>query len=56
MPDNSYYADQVVDHVHFHVIPKNKGDGLVMEWNSMSLKPDEMAVIAKELADKIATL
>ena len=49
-------TDQVVDHVHFHVIPKNEGDGLVMDWDALSLKPEEMSQIAKDLAEKIANL
>lgn len=33
LQNNKKYAGQVVPHVHFHLIPRFKGDGYLFEWN-----------------------
>lgn len=32
--NNGRAAGQLVDHVHFHIIPRNAGDGVFDRWNS----------------------
>jgi histidine triad (HIT) family protein len=47
-------AHQAVFHVHFHIIPKPSVDrGLVMEWASTKLDPDEGARLAAALTKEI---
>jgi histidine triad (HIT) family protein len=47
---NDKGAAQSVFHIHFHVIPRNLGDGLTMNWD---IVPGDMAEIGA-LAEKIA--
>lgn len=47
---NDKGALQSVFHIHFHVIPRNLGDGLTMNWDMV---PGDMGEIGK-LAEKIA--
>ena len=51
LQNNGSVAGQVVPHVHFHIIPRRKGDGLGYRWNAKSALPDELA----ELAERIRT-
>lgn len=47
---------QVVDHVHFHVIPKpsdSKQEGLVIEWPHKTPTPEELAAVLAELQAKL---
>ena len=34
LQNNGRSAGQVVDHVHFHLIPRTEGDGLGYRWNA----------------------
>lgn len=34
LQNNGRVAGQVVDHVHFHIIPRRSGDGLGYRWNA----------------------
>jgi diadenosine tetraphosphate (Ap4A) HIT family hydrolase len=45
-----------VNHVHFHVIPKNDIEGLVMKWNAPKPDMDKIGAFGKELAEKIAKM
>ena len=49
--NNKIAAGQLVPHVHFHLIPRNKGDGL-KHWGSKKYAKDE----AEAIADKIKRL
>lgn len=50
LQNNGPMAHQAVFHVHFHIIPKPSGkQGLVMEWGSSKLDPDEGAKLAAAL-------
>ena len=45
LQNNGKIAHQVVEHVHFHMIPKNKSeDGLVMEWNAKKATDEELEI------------
>lgn len=41
-------AGQIVPHIHFHIIPRFKGDGLVM-WPSKKYKEGEMGEVARKI-------
>ena len=46
---NGPSAGQSVAHFHMHVIPRNRGDELKLNWSAMSSDPQTIA----EIADKI---
>lgn len=49
--NNGALANQSVDHVHFHVIPKtSRADGLVQSWSPGKLDPEEGAAMAGKIA------
>jgi diadenosine tetraphosphate (Ap4A) HIT family hydrolase len=53
---NPGYHRQVVNHVHFHVIPKpSAGDeeGLVIGWPQQKTSKDELAKVLEELQSKL---
>lgn len=51
--NNFEVAGQLVPHVHFHVIPRFRDDGLVL-WGQKSYDDnDEMMQLAKEIAGRI---
>jgi histidine triad (HIT) family protein len=45
LSNNGGAAGQVVDHLHFHIIPRKSGDGVFTEWPSYRYKGriDELA-------------
>ena len=47
--NNGRAAGQLVDHVHFHIIPRSSGDGIFNRWPAFEYPSGR----AKELADKI---
>lgn len=49
LQNNGRKAHQVVDHVHFHIIPKRGGTGLGITWPSGKLDADK----AKDLQQRI---
>ena len=49
LQSNGRAAGQVVDHVHFHVIPRREDDGLGFRWNAGSYAGNE----AESLAERI---
>ena len=54
LQNNGPMAHQAVFHVHFHIIPKPSVDrGLVMEWSSTKLDPEEGARLAAALSKEI---
>ncbi|MGB5311441.1 MAG: HIT family protein [Polyangiales bacterium] len=54
LQNNGPMAHQAVFHVHFHIIPKPSVDqGLVIEWRSQKLDPDEGAKLAAALSKEI---
>lgn len=42
-------AGQVVDHVHFHIIPRREGDGLGYRWLAGQYKDDRGRTIQEDL-------
>jgi len=50
--NNGRCAGQLVEHVHFHIIPRHPGDSLFTRWPTGKYPPGRM----DELADKIKLL
>ena len=54
LQNNGPMAHQAVFHVHFHIIPKPSGkQGLVIEWGSTKLDPDEGVKLAAALSQEM---
>ncbi|ETW82260.1 hypothetical protein HETIRDRAFT_451819 [Heterobasidion irregulare TC 32-1] len=56
LQNNGRIAHQVVDHVHFHVIPKpseSDAEGLVIGWPTSSPPKEEVAKLHEELLSKL---
>lgn len=54
LQNNGRIAHQVVDHVHFHLIPKrDEKTGLIVGWPSEDADMSELAQFAKELTAKL---
>jgi len=47
--NNGRSAGQLVDHMHFHIIPRNSGDGVFSRWPAYEYPQGK----AQKLADKI---
>jgi histidine triad (HIT) family protein len=47
-------AGQAVDHVHFHLIPRNPGDGLGYRWNPGSYPEGRAGELAAAFQKAIA--
>ncbi|PYH91521.1 HIT domain protein [Aspergillus ellipticus CBS 707.79] len=54
LQNNGRIAHQVVDHVHFHMIPKpNQAEGLGIEWPAQATDMDKLKALHEELKSKI---
>jgi len=53
---NGAVAGQIVPHVHVHVIPRFKNDGIVTDWAPKELPDEQFAEIQKRLQSKIKEL
>ena len=47
--NNGRAAGQVVDHLHFHIVPRKTGDGVFAKWPSYKYGPGQV----EKIADKI---
>ncbi|EEA23801.1 Adenosine 5'-monophosphoramidase [Talaromyces marneffei ATCC 18224] len=54
LQNNGRAAHQLVDHVHFHVIPKpNETEGLGIKWPSQETDMDKLKALFEELKSKM---
>ncbi|KKY24610.1 putative hit domain protein [Phaeomoniella chlamydospora] len=54
LQNNGRLAHQLVDHVHFHVIPKpNQAEGLGIGWPAQETNMDKLKALHEELKSKI---
>ena len=47
--NNGTAAGQLVEHVHFHIIPRNAGDGVFNRWPAYEYKQGQAELIAKKI-------
>lgn len=47
--NNGRVSGQAVDHMHFHIIPRRRGDGLFPNWPAGGYEPGQ----ARQIAEKI---
>ncbi|KND05010.1 hit family protein 1 [Spizellomyces punctatus DAOM BR117] len=54
LQNNGRLAHQVVEHVHFHIIPKpNEEEGLGVGWPGKTVDKEELKALAEQISAKI---
>jgi len=53
LSNNGAAAGQVVEHLHFHVIPRRTGDGVFTEWPSYRYKPGVIEKLATKIREHL---
>jgi diadenosine tetraphosphate (Ap4A) HIT family hydrolase len=54
LQNNGRIAHQVVDHVHFHLIPKpNEEEGLGIGWPTKPADKDQLTKLLEEIKSKM---
>lgn len=53
LQNNGRAAGQVVDHIHFHIIPRTASDGLGFRWNVKSTPADAKS-LCRKIQERIA--
>jgi len=48
--NNGAASDQVVPHMHFHIIPRKTHDGVIKAWTPLQPAPDRLAQMAEKIA------
>jgi len=51
--NNGRAAGQLVNHVHFHIIPRNTGDGVFNRWPSFKYPEGKIEVLEKSIREKL---
>jgi histidine triad (HIT) family protein len=51
--NNGRVAGQVVDHVHFHIIPRSPGDRLLGGWHAKAYPAGRMDELARALREQL---
>jgi diadenosine tetraphosphate (Ap4A) HIT family hydrolase len=52
--NNGRAAGQLVGHVHFHIIPRNSGDGVFDRWPAYEYQKGRAEEIAKKICEKLS--
>ena len=53
LQNNFREAGQLVDHLHFHLIPRLKGDGFLTPWRAKSYSAGEMEKVLEKIKAEI---
>lgn len=53
LQNNGRVANQVVPHVHFHIIPRNAGDEFHFNWPAGKYPPGRSEEIARKIRDNL---
>jgi len=51
--NNGRAAGQVVDHLHFHIVPRNGGDGVFTQWPSFKYPSGRAEAIAAKIKSNL---
>ena len=51
--NNGRAAGQLVEHLHFHIIPRNSGDGVFDHWPSYKYNKGQIEKIADRIRDNL---
>ena len=51
--NNGRAAGQVVDHLHFHIIPRRSGDGVFTEWPARKYEKGKIEELASKIREKL---
>jgi len=51
--NNGRAAGQLVEHLHFHIIARNAGDGLFNQWPAYRYEQGKIEVIAEKIRKKL---
>jgi len=54
LSNNGRCAGQLVEHVHFHIIPRRPGDGVFTPWPSKEYPPGRAAELTEKIKQHIA--
>ena len=52
--NNGRAAGQVVDHLHFHIIPRRSDDGVFTEWPARKYEKGKIEELASKIREKLA--
>ncbi len=53
LQNNGRCAGQVIDHVHFHVIPRNPDDGFSLGWRQLQYKEGELEAMQEAVRARL---
>ena len=51
--NNKRAAGQLVEHVHFHIIPRKKDDGVFSRWPAYKYEEGQAETIAEKICEKL---
>lgn len=51
--NNGRAAGQLIEHLHFHIIPRNSGDGVFNRWPSYKYEPGTIEGIAARIRENL---
>ncbi len=51
--NNGRASGQLVEHIHFHIIPRNSGDGVFTQWPSKQYPAGKVEKIAENIIAKL---